>query len=432
MQDNLSQISSHQRPSLSELRERYSQDLKKISDFLTPLTPLWAEEVLNEYPKTMDSFKKVWLDEISTWDLELEWKVDCGVDLENLPESDLKILFLKLKELEEVPRWPETEEFSYPSWALHKVGGKKQHEIQRIVPLLETLNLNPGDTFVDIGGGKGHLSRILCLYHGLNGITLDTNDEFQNLGKLRLEKYKKPEGAGNLEFRLHTFGESSCKDTERKIFDQAKVSFGLHTCGPLALHHLSKTEHQKGLLNFGCCYQKMEPQRDTHLSQYCRENASLALTQFSLTLASRGHTSISLKDYELKKKVKKLRSALHFFLIESGLQDKFITVGSAHPRLYHLSFEDYALQKLIELGMNVDSSISKDQLKNFWRDEELQEKLEIIYQANLVRWRFGRILEKFVLYDRALKYVEEGHPVEVYQFFDETLSPRNIGLLKRA
>lgn len=431
MQENLSQYSSLPQPSLEKLKDLYSKDLKEISDFLTPYKLLWSEEVLNDYPKTMGIFEPRWLSEIQSWSLEEEWKVDCGIDIEKLPPSSLKDLFLKIKKLEDIPRWPNTTDKQYPSWALFKVGGKKQHEIQKIIPLLETLNLKAGDSFVDIGGGKGHLSRILCLYHGLNGITLDTNREFQDLGKARLEKYKKPENSGELTFVQHTFGGESCKETEKSIFQKAKVSFGLHTCGPLALHHLSKIEKQKGLLNFGCCYQRMDVKIDTVLSEFCRKQAPLPLTKFSMTLASRGHTSITLKDYELKKRVKKMRAALHFFMIKEGLQDGFVTVGSAHPRLYNQSFEDYAFHKIEQLGLNKNQNISKDSLRSFWLDESLQKTLDEIYKASLVRWRFGRILEKYVLYDRALKYVEEGHPVEVYQFFDETLSPRNIGLLKR-
>ncbi|MCR9204511.1 MAG: SAM-dependent methyltransferase, partial [Halobacteriovoraceae bacterium] len=414
-----------------KLKDQYSQDLKKICDFLAPYELLWSEEVLNDYPKTMGIFEPAWLSEIQSWSLDQEWKVDCGVDLEKLAPSSLRDLFLKIKSLEEIPRWPKTIDKLYPSWALFKVGGKKQHEIQKIIPLLETLNLKPGDSFVDIGGGKGHLSRILCLYHGLNGVTLDTNQEFQSLGKSRLEKYKKPEDSGELSFVHHTFGGESCKEKEDRIFQKAKVSFGLHTCGPLALNHLSKIEQQKGLLNFGCCYQRMNVKEDTVLSQFCRKQAPLPLTKFSMTLASRGHTSISLEDYGLKKKVKKMRAALHFFMIKEGLQEGFVKVGSAHPRLYNQSFEDYALHKIQELGLNKDFKVSKASLKSFWEEESLQKTLDDIYKASLVRWRFGRILEKYVLYDRALKYVEEGHPVEVYQFFDESLSPRNIGLLKR-
>lgn len=431
MQENLSQNSSLPRPSLEELTHLYSGELKKIQVFLSPLEPLWSLEVLNEYPRTMPSLKKEWLEAIDEWTMEMEWKTDCGEDFDKLPDSSLKELFLHLQELEDIKRWPETQEIKYPSWATFKVGGKKIHEIQRIIPLLSTLELGPGDHFVDIGGGKGHLSRILCLYHGLNGVTLDTNQEFQNLGKARLEKYQAPEGAGKLTFALHTFGGNDCKEREQGFFKEAKGSFGLHTCGPLALHHLSKVERSKALLNFGCCYQKMSPGKDTLLSQYAREVAPVNFTKHALTLASRGHTSISLSDYELKKKVKKMRSALHFFMIEKEFESGFVTVGSAHPRIYHLSFEDYAITKLKELGHDFNEEKIKIELSEFWNRPELQKILQEIYRANIVRWRFGRILEKYLLFDRALSYVEKGHPVEVYQFFDESLSPRNIGLLKR-
>lgn len=414
------------RPSLEELSEYYQSELLKIKNFLENHEEIWTTEVLNEYPKTIPSYKDSWLEEIGNWNLQMEWKTDCGEEIHLLPDSDLKNLFLELETLQDIPRWPESELTDYPSWALHKVSGKKQHEISHIVPLLKAMNLQPGDSFVDIGGGKGHLSRILCLYHGLNGITLDTSEDFQNLGRERLAKYPAPNGAGNLLFQLHTFGGEK-EEEEAEFFRERKASFGLHTCGPLALHHIHYAKAGKALLNFGCCYQKMDPIESTCLSKFSKEKAKLALTKYSLTLASRGHTSISEKDYRLKKRVKKMRSALHFLLIQKGMEEGFTTVGSSHPRLYNLGFEDYAQEKLQQRGVQVN----KEELIAFFNADKLQIDLELIYRANLIRWRFGRVIEKYLLFDRALSLVEKSIPAEVYQFFDEKLSPRNIGLLIR-
>jgi hypothetical protein len=49
--------------------------------------------------------------------------------------------------------------------------------------------------------------------------------------------------------------------------------------------------------------------------------------------------------------------------------------------------------------------------------------------ANIIRWQLGRVLELYLLLDRAIYIEERGMSVELKQFFDENLSPRNIGLL---
>lgn len=428
-------------PSLERLKEKYRQELKALNDFLLPTANIWRNEVLNTYPQSRESFKESWLETVSKLTSEEKWHLDCGRHIDKLPEGDLKDTFLEMDRLAEVPAWPEPAEVKYPSWALHSVSGKKQHEISRIVPLIPLLGLNSSaghdsneeaNHFVDIGGGKGHLTRILCLYHGHNGISLDTNEKFQNLGRERLAKYPHPEGAGKMTFFNHTFGATKEEAIlkEEEVFSKAKASLGLHTCGPLALHHLKQARPSKGLLNFGCCYQKLEPQTETGLSEFSKEYP-LPINKFSLTLASRGATDISHDVYQLKEKVKLMRSALHFFLQENFDHKEFVTVGSALPKDYRKDFAHYAKIKCEQLGISLNSS-QESGLNDFFHREDIQEKIHHVYHANIVRWRWSRVIEKYLIFDRALSLVEKGHAAEVYQFFDATLSPRNLGIMIRA
>lgn len=417
-----------EKPSLTQLKETYESELSKLRGFLIPHKDLWYYEVLNNFPTSLKAFPSSWIKQVENLNEEAKWQLDCGAGLEFL-EGDLLEILKEIEELEAIPRWPETPEIKYPSWALFKVGGKKQHEIHRIVPVMPLMGLKSGDTFVDIGGGKGHLPRILCLYHGHNAITLDTNQHFQELGMARLKKYPPPEGAGELTFINHTFGpeDNEGRLKEEDIFQKAQASLGLHTCGPLSLHHLSKAQPKKGLLNFPCCYNKLEPEVHTNLSDFLQKDP-FELSKHSLTLASRGHTTISFEDYQLKKQVKLMRAALHFYLHEKFGMNDFITVGSAHARDYRKDFDHYARLKIQQLALLEP----KENLNDFFEREDIQEKVRLVYYANIIRWRWGRILEKYLIYDRALSLVEKGHIAEVYQFFDEKLSPRNLGILIRA
>jgi hypothetical protein len=413
-------------PSLPQLQDYYERELKSLNQFLSKTVGIWRDEVLNFYPHTIECYKDSWLNDLADLSTEQEWKVDCGQDSENLPNGELREIFKEIQSLENIERWPTPPPKAYPSWALNKVGGKKHHEISRIIPLTNILGLSSSNQFVDIGGGKGHLSRIMCLYHGHNAISLDSNAYFQKLGKERLEKYPAPVGAGNLKFCHHIFGDQNQELKEREIFEAAEASIGLHTCGPLSLHHISKMALGKGLLNFPCCYQLLTPDIETHLSSTSKEH-SLPIGKYALTLATRGHTTITFKDYLLKKKVKLMRAALHFYLLERHQHEEFTTVGPAHPRDYEKDFAHYAGIKLKFLGHQSDPV----DLNAFYDSEETQKKIYDVYKANIIRWRWGRLIEKYLVFDRALAQVEKGFPVEVYQFFDEKISPRNLGLLLR-
>jgi len=49
--------------------------------------------------------------------------------------------------------------------------------------------------------------------------------------------------------------------------------------------------------------------------------------------------------------------------------------------------------------------------------------------ANLIRWQLGRILETYLILDRALWLEESGVECEVAQIFDEQISPRNLAII---
>lgn len=419
-------------PTLELTAKFYQSELKKIYGFLSPLKGIWSVEVLNTYPETMKAYPRHWLDAMGKLSFEEQWQVEMGRIPEKLRGSDLGKIFASLNEFEDFPQW----DFSpkphnptdYPTWALNYVSEKKQHEVTHLAALLEqSLHEKRAFKMIDIGGGKGHLGRILALYHGHDVTTLDTNAELQALGRERLERYPHPEGAGSLTFLNHTFGpHSESPLLDQKLFDEAGVTLGLHTCGPLSLEHLETYHSHQNLYNFGCCYQKLNTENEINLSDFSKRETPLEVTKHALTLATRGHTKISLKDYELKMRVKFYRAALHLWMSENTKDNTFITVGSAKAREYFGSFGDYALGKLEKF--NLYACTSSEQLNDFYNAESTQEKLQDIFLANLIRWRFGRIIEKFILINRALWQVEQGNHAKLFQVFDAEISPRNTVL----
>lgn len=420
-------------PTLEHTAKFYQQELVKIYEFLKPLKGIWSEEVLNQFPDTLEAYPASWLQAMEELDFEKHWLIEIGTIPTELESSGLTELFKTLEELEAIPQWDFSKDmqdpiqYPYPSWALNYVTEKKQHEIRFFSQFIDqTLPKSSSSLkFIDIGGGKGHLARILALYHGHHVTTLDTNAELQTLGKERLDKYPYPTGAGSLTFLNHTFGkDSEDQKLDRMIFEEAQATLGLHTCGPLALEHIQTYQDHHGLYNFGCCYQKLDWTKEVNLSEFSQEHTPLELGKFALTLATRGHTKINFKDYELKKRVKLYRAALHLWMSDNTTDNTFITVGSAKARDYFESFGTYAHKKLQKFNLYE----SQDTLDDFYQREDIQKKIHTIFHANLIRWRFGRILEKFILLNRALWQVEKGRHAQLYQVFDSELSPRNTVL----
>ena len=68
------------------------------------------------------------------------------------------------------------------------INNKKLHEISKITKFLEK---DAPQNILEIGGGKGNLSYVLCKTFGTSGISIDMNKEFQELGKKRNDKFLK-------------------------------------------------------------------------------------------------------------------------------------------------------------------------------------------------------------------------------------------------
>jgi hypothetical protein len=407
----------------TELKERFDQ----IRDFLEPLEPIWSREVLADYPNTLQDYPSEWLDALESLDEQQLWDFDSHRDYTALLDSSLWSTIARAKELVVLEK-RQLHPVDLPNWASWKVSGKKQHEICQIVPFIHGkkshYEISHG---VDLGGGVGHLSRIMAHYEKIPFTSLDTNEQFQALGKERLKKYPLPEGAAPVNFVHHTLGSEQDKTFLQPLLAPGTFSVGLHTCGPLSLDHFRnfKSSESKAMLNFGCCYLKMNPAEHTNLSDHSKSNP-LQLNKYALTLATRGHTEISWNDFQFKLRVKRFRYTLHFILQEHyGLHD-FISVGESTTTVYKGSFADYAQLKL--QGLSLESKLSKEQLQSYYDDQQVEKKFKRALLANLIRWQLGRALEVYLLLDRGIYMAEQGFKVTLEEFFDEKLSPRNIGL----
>ncbi len=402
----------------------YKKHLEAVRELLGPYQSIWNDEVLNSYPHSLKHYPKEWIDALAPLNQQELWQFDGKNNYAPIKGTSLYQLTQNINILTSLPKATHVAENEMPKWAFIKVGSKKKHEILSLLPLIKKLS-NHGQ-IIDIGGGVGHLSRIIAHYCSKDSLCLEQDQELINLGKKRVSKFPIPSGAGNVEFQRAIFG----KDDTDKLFNQNSFSIGLHTCGPLAVEHMRSAVRNKeqGILNFGCCYPKITNKDDLNISNLAKNNP-LKINEFGLTLTTRSHANITLQEYQLKERVKKFRYHLHLFCYFERDHKKFVSVGNSPLRLYRGDFATYAQTNLERI--NLTASI--DELESFYNDHKINQLVKKMYLANLIRWQFGRLLEHFILTDRALYLEENGLNVSMMEYFDETISPRNIGIsAKRA
>jgi len=194
---------------------------------------------------------------------------------------------------------------------------------------------------------------------------------------------------------------------------------GLHSCGALSTEIIKlKFPH---LLNFGCCYHKLND--EYNISQVAKLEP-LIFSNHALTLAAKSQPTISDETVAKKILVKKYRYALHLYLKENMNLD-FTSIGNTHKDDYKLDFAQYALKycKLIS-----EEEIHK--LNDFY--EKNIKKIELIIKSGTLRALLSRLIELYIIFDRAVYLIENNVDIKVLEIFKKSLSPRNIGIISKS
>ncbi len=204
---------------------------------------------------------------------------------------------------------------------------------------------------------------------------------------------------------------------------------GLHTCGKLAVDiiKVGAKKQTPVIVNFGCCYQKLDVSNELqNISDFARGNDTILMNTYALTLSCRAHKKMNDKDYSFKLKVKLFRYAIHILLHDHYDMKEVLTLGNSHRKLYDGPFSDYAKEQFSRL--NLPLRHTAEELNNFFANPALLKTIREMLAAGLIRNALGRVLEVYLLLDRAIFLEERGYKVSVEEFFDEELSPRNIGI----
>lgn len=399
----------------------YRHRLIQIRDFLKPYQEMWQNEIMLMYPDPLKGYPMEWIEELRSIKdkndiIKLEKK-----EVKSLVKEPTLLEFYKriqeLTTLDAAPLYPQLKEDAH-TWTFMTV--KKQHEIKRVVPhvhaVAQKLNI-PG--IIDIGGGIGLLAQSLHNHFSLKVTSIDMNPTLQETGKKRYgeEKveYKNLKVEPNSEFS--------------NLLSTKTMPVGLHTCGRLALDIIRESSNKKvpALINFGCCYHNLYQAEDLqNISSFAQEHGKLWMDKFALTLSCRAHNKMPEKEYDLKLKVKFYRYAIHILLHDHYGLKELVTLGNSSPRLYDESFGHYALEQFQRIKLTTKHTL--EELNAFFHNPELQILIEQMLMAGLIRNALGRVLELYLLLDRAIYLEERGYKVRLEEFFDEELSPRNIGI----
>ena len=265
--------------------------------------PIWEKEVLNYYPESYENFPAEWVSQIKNLNERQRWQIDSKQSFTSIKDSKLEQIFSEIQSFEKFLDRPSNDDISLTNKERSGIKVKKQHEIEKLISFIKhQKNQEPKmNSFIDIGGGKGHLSRLLSNKLQMSGTCIEMNPDFVKKGK-QLSK------ESDLKFKCISLPEEDLIQSKEILATSRRdgnndLCLGLHTCGPLANTILkSCVENQQNyLLNFGCCYLKLKPGSEVGISGESKK-FPLPLSKYALTLATRAHTGLTWGDYLMKKR----------------------------------------------------------------------------------------------------------------------------------
>lgn len=401
----------------------YNKDQLKhfnsIVEFLDDHRAAMKFEPLQRYPDHLKDYQSAWVEELISEGEENLYKIAAEKDYSVIKTPSLRNFFLDIEKLRKIKKRNYTASPKLNGLRLEGITAKKLHEITQISRFI---NQEEPEKFIDLCSGKGHLSYLMAYEHGVKSLNIDLDSEIQYSGILRNEKYLSPIGKKDyVQYKTIDFSKLN-----PKLIEDYNLSIGLHTCGSLAVNHIEKAIQAKHsvFLNFGCCYHRMKPS-EYELSQPGK-NSKLIEHKFALSLATRSHDCIPRKTYEMNNRVKYFRYIFQFYLKEKFGKDMMTVLKSSNASLYRGDFSTYANEQLRRLGLPVQNEAEQN---SFFCDKTNQNHVFEILCVNAIRNALGRLIELYLLYDRAFFANEMGYETELSEFFKEDLSPRNIGIV---
>lgn len=393
---------------------------QEIFHFLKKYQSVHEREYLRRYPNSYEDFINPWIDELMDWDLKQLADFESYPNEANVNDIEFKLYLRQIKTLTDIEKQIIKETQLAPEY-LRRLNPKKKHEVQTLRTFIDEHSQT--QTLIDIGGGAGHLSCALLGNTDKRSICVDMDSKLQDGGLNKIQKWH-PHIKDQIKF-VERFFNSETQLDEKYDENQSSV-IGLHSCGPLStsLIQYGVENDLKEIISLGCCYHKLV---DEYNISEAGKNNNLKFTDNALHLAGRSSAVIDELDLQKRFKIKSYRYALHYFLYDNW-KLPFYSVGNSKPSDFEKDFAHYA--KKYHKGDELNE-VSDEQLNIFFDSKTTQDLIKKNFLADMIRMQFGRVIEVYLLIDRALYLKDNGREVEVTEIFDRTISPRNIMIFSR-
>jgi hypothetical protein len=313
-----------------------------------------------------------------------------------------------------------TRELVLPTAALRGIGARKRGQLAALLGALSPLAAY-AERIVDVGAGRGHLSRLASELFQRPALALDRDAALLRGGGERTGQRELAVGALDVRFVEANVG------SQPLDLRASDLAVGLHACGELGERLVvAAAQARCDVALVSCCLQKTSAARRVPLS---REASGFHIRRGAL-----GLTNLCTRDDGIETslaenlRAREARLALRYLLRARGLEVgageemRGVNRRRAQTGLPDLAAHALALRQLsapTALELRVHAAVAH-------RDYAIMRRL------SLPRSLLARLIELAVVRDRATALEEGGQSVAVAQLFEQRLTPRNTVLFASA
>ncbi len=314
------------------------------------------------------------------------------------------------------------------------IPGRKWSQIEQFAHFLPIPDKSSNTRLLEWCAGKGHLGRLLSVSKGYQVTSLEWQQTLCDQGETLIYQQKKRYP----QLQQSLLQGDALSDEAASILNQHHTAVALHACGDLHTRLIAQCcKPDQAIVQLAiapCCYhltadefyQPLSKAGQSSLLRLSRQDLKIPLQE----TVTGGQRVSRLRDIELHWR-------LSFDLLRQTLtrETYYKPLPGFPKKLLSGEFKDFVHWALINRELLSDDQTSND--LPFGEAEISQaltqgaEKLLMVRKLEWLQSHFRRVLEIWLVADRALALEEAGFHVELHQFCDKSISPRNLLILAK-
>ena len=353
------------------------------------------------------------------------WLGQWVVDIEQIHQLEQQITGLRLTD----PSTSQTDACLNLEPLATGIPGKKWQQIVNFSAFLSGVDKMDSDRqLLEWCAGKGYLGRLMSVQNGYGVTSLEWQQPLCEQGDAQIYLLKK---------RYPQLDQSMVQGDAlaagaKTLLSETQSAVALHACGDLhtrLIRLCAETgQHLKQVAIAPCCY---------HLTEQENYQPCSTTGQASELRLSRQDLKIPLQETVTGgKRIQRLRDQeLHWRLSFDSLRQQLTGVTEYKPlpsfakKLLSADYREFVHWALINRQLMTETELYEHPVSNESLDQSLKQGEERLRRVRKLEWLqsfFRRLLEIWLVADRGLALQEAGFHVELHQFCDKSVSPRNL------